>query len=530
MASRPLSRHLADLCAERAAFDPDGLAVVSGGTELTNAHLSDCIERIAAGLSDLGVTRGGTVGLLCTNRWEWLATAIAATSLGARVAAFNTFVKAWDLGHMLRHSRAEVLVTLDRFRSADYLEILASLGVGQPDEGLAPMPDLRDVVVIGPEAGGARAFEDLLASRDRAPERSTSALDVGFLLYTSGSSARPKAVPLQHCAMIENGFEIGERMGLEPGDRVFVPVPLFWAYGASNALVATLTHGATLVLQEAFEPAEAIELIERHRCTAAYLLPNIARGLLAADGFERERVGTLRTGLTLGSPDEVRTIAETLGVAGICNIYGQTETYGNCCVTPTEWPLERRCESQGPPLPRVEIEIRGEDGARVEAGEVGEIHIRGYVMPGYVDAGEAADPIGADGFFASGDLGSVDAEGCLSFAARDNEMIKTGGINVAPREVEEFLATHPCVLEASVVGAEDERATEVVVAFVVARPGITAEELRDWCSERLAAYKVPARVHLVESLDRTETGKVSRRKLVERDRGRLNRQGGEKTS
>ena len=451
-------------------------------------------------------------------------TAIAAMKLGARLAAFNTFVKAWDLGHMLRHSRAEVLVTLDHFRSADYLEILASLGVGRPEEGLAPMPDLREVIVLGSETDGSRNFEDLVNSEAPMPDCSISSLDIGFLLYTSGSSARPKAVPLQHCAMIENGFEIGERMGLNAGDRVFVPVPLFWAYGACNALVATVSHGAALVLQEAFDARGALDLIETHQCTAAYVMPNIARGLLAAEEYEPGRVSSLRTGLTLGSPDEVRMVAEQLGISGICNIYGQTETYGNCCVTPTEWPLERRCSNQGPPLPRVEVQIRGQDGKPVSAGEIGEIHIRGYVMPGYVDAGEAADPTGPDGFFASGDLGSLDFDGCLRFAARDNEMIKTGGINVAPREVEEFLATNPGVLEVSVVGAEDERATEAVVAFVVARPEITAQELRHWCSERLAAYKVPARIHLVDTLDRTETGKISRRKLRDRDKARLNRQ------
>jgi fatty-acyl-CoA synthase len=517
MAPRPRSRHLSDLLAEMAALAPQRPALISGDTELTYGEVETLVAKVAAGLEERGLERGGTLGLLCTNRWEWVVTTIAALRLGARVAAFNTFAKAWDLGHMLGHSGAEILVTLDAFRSADYLDVLRQLGLTGGD-GEAVAPAVHSVFTIGAETGSTASFDSLLATDGAVEAGSTSAVDVAFLLYTSGSSARPKAVPLQHYALVENGFEIGERMGLGAEDRVWASVPLFWAYGACNALMATLTHGATLVLQEAFAAPAALDLIERHRATAAYLLPNIARALLEEPGFSPERVASLRTGLTLGSPSEVRTIAADLGVEGICNIYGQTETYGNCCVTPTEWPLERRAACQGPPLPRVQVEIRGEAGAPLPPGEVGEIHVAGYVMPGYADAPAAGDPIGADGFFATGDLGSLDDEGCLHFASRDNEMIKTGGINVSPREVEEYLALHDAVREVTVVGAEDERAAEVVVAFVVADAGTGGEELRAWCAEGLAAYKVPARVHVVDELDRTETGKVWRRRLVERDR------------
>jgi fatty-acyl-CoA synthase len=514
--ARPKSRHLSDLLAEMAAIAPDRPAVISGETELTYGELETAVTKVAAGLEDRGLGRGGTLGLLCPNRWEWVVTAIAALRLGARVAAFNTFAKAWDLGHMLQHSDTEILVTLDRFRSADYLDTLRQLGL-PAGEGRPVAPAVRSVVAIGTGTAGTERFEALSAGDRAASPGSTSATDVAFLLYTSGSTARPKGVPMQHYALIENGFEIGERMGLAPGDRVWVSVPLFWAYGACNALMATLTHGATLVLQEAFAAGEALDLIERRRPVAAYLLPNIARALLEDPGFAPERVASLRTGLTLGSPTDLKMIAGDLGIAGICNIYGQTETYGNCCVTPTEWPLERRAGSQGPPLPRVTVEIRDEAGSPLPPDEVGEINVSGYVTPGYVDAPDLADPIGADGFFATGDLGSLDRDGCLHFAARDNEMIKTAGINVSPLEVEEYLTLNGGVREVCVVGVEDERATEVVVAFAVVEDGTSEGELRAWCAEGLAAYKVPARIHVVKELDRTETGKVSRRRMIERD-------------
>ena len=211
--------------------------------------------------------------------------------------------------------------------------------------------------------GGAEwfAYEEIRAAAaplvSIAPGDGASAADDALILYTSGSSARPKAVRLQHYAIIENGFNIGERMGLGPEDRVLLAPPLFWAYGACNALPATLSHGAALVLQERFAAGEWIGLVERHRCTAAYTLPSITGAVLRHPEFAPERVASLRTGLMIGSPEEVRIAAERLGAAEICNIYGSTETYGNCCVTPHDWRLDRRMEGQGPPLPGMRLRV-----------------------------------------------------------------------------------------------------------------------------------------------------------------------------
>jgi len=530
LASRPRSRHLADLVGELAAADSAATAVVDAAGELTYGELDARVEALAMALTGLGLGRGGTLGLLSTNRWEWVVAALAAHRLGARVAAFNTFAKAWDLRYMLSHSGAEVLVAVDAFRSRDYRQVLLELIPGLTEEGWeAPeFERLREVVVIGDrgELAGARQFDELLgAGAGLAPEARaeapwTSAGDQAFVLYTSGSSARPKAVPLLHYGLIENGFSIGERMGLTAADRVFVAVPLFWAYGAANALQTTLTHGATMVLQQAFEPEGALDLTEEHRCTAIYTLPNMTAALLDADGFEAGRVATLRTGLTLGSQAEILRTAEALGVEGICNIYGSTETYGNCCVTPAAWPLARRAASQGPPLPGVTVRIvGGEDGAVLGPDAVGEIEVRGYLAGSYLDdVSGAGAAFGADGWFRTGDLGSLDDEGALHFHSRATEMIKTGGINVAPREVEEYIGLHPRVAAAAVVGVADEGAGEVVVAFVVpAEEGLTETDLRRFCADGIAGYKVPARVHLLDELPATDTGKLARRRLVEID-------------
>jgi fatty-acyl-CoA synthase len=526
---RPRSRHLAELVAELAQAAPAAPAVICAGATLSAAELDERVDAFAAALRTLGVGRGSTVGLLCTNRLEWLCTAFGAMRLGARVAAFNTFVKAWDLDYMLEHSGADVLVLQARFRSRDFIamvtELLPELEHGSWSS--ERYPRLRAVVAIGPGArpAGVRALEDVLADGAAAPvagAEHTSAADDAFVLYTSGSTARPKAVPLQQYAVIENGFSIGERMGLRGGDRVWISVPLFWAYGATNALPATLTHGGVLVLQPAFHPGEALELIERHQATVAYTLPNMTNALLAHPEFDARRTASLRTGLTLGSAADLERTARELAVPEICNIYGGTENYGNCCVTPADWPLERKLDCQGPPLPGVELKIADEDGTVRPPGGIGEVRVRGYVMRGYLGAPAAAEAFDQDGWYRTGDLAWLDDDGCLHFFARSTEMIKTGGINVAPTEVEQFLVGHEEVDQVAVVGVEDPQAGQAVVAFVVAAPGHAPDPagLRVWCAETIAGYKVPARIHVVDELPRTGTGKLARRELVAMDAAR----------
>jgi fatty-acyl-CoA synthase len=528
---RPRSRHLAELVAEFAARAPDAPAVMWDAGSMSAAQLDSEVGRFAAGLRSLGVRRGATVGLLCTNRVEWLCAAFGAMRLGARVAAYNTFVKAWDLDYMLLHSGAEVLITETRFRSVDFLatvgELLGELQHAQWSSDRYPR--LRAVVAIGhgDRAPGIRALEDVLRDGAGAPAAEpehTSAADDAFVLYTSGSTSRPKAVPLAHYAVIENGFAIGERMGLGATDRVWISVPLFWAYGAVNALPATLTHGAAMVLQPAFEAGAALSLIEDRQATAAYTLPNMTNSLLADPGFERSRTASLRTGLTLGSAADLRRAAEELAIPSICNIYGGTENYGNCCVTPSDWPLERKLDCQGPPLPGVTLRIVDEDGAVAPAGAVGEVQVRGYVMRGYLGAPEStAAAFDDEGWYRSGDLGQLDEDGCMHFVARSTEMIKTNGINVAPSEVEEFLAGHEEVAEVAVVGVDDAQAGQAVVAFVVATTGsdLRAPALRGWCQQRIARFKVPARIHVVDALPKTDTGKLARRDLVAMDSERI---------
>ncbi len=530
----PYSRTLFDLLCEAAQQAPGHEAVVSAGERLSYGELRERAARVAAALAGLGIARGVPVGLLANNRAEWVAVCFGAAALGAPLVAFNTWVKTWDLEYLLEHSRIRALVTLARLGRQDYLaslrELVPELWEQPPGQWRSRRyPHLRDVIVIddaaAPGPAGARAYGGWLGEAPRpfeplAPGAGPTATDPAFVLYTSGSTARPKAVPLLHYAAIENGFNIGERQGYTPAERVLLSPPLFWSYGSANAMMATMTHRATLVLQPEHDPGESLRLIESERCTAIYTLPNITHALVSHPDFDPLRTRTLRTGLTIGSEEQVRQAALVLGAAAMCNVYGSTEVYGNCCVTPHDLPLEVRATCQGPPLPGVTVRaVHPQTRRPVAVGEAGELEVRGYVTPGYADNPEEnARAFTADGYFRSGDMGWLDERGYVHFFTRANEMIKTGGINVSPLEVEAFLAGHPAVLHVAVVGAPDAVRGEAVWAYVVPRPGqaLAPEELIAHCRAHMASYKAPAHIELCDSLPLTDTGKLARKELKRR--------------
>ena len=525
----------ATLCAllhAAAQAEPDRPALIAGPDRWTYGRLATETEAAARALRSLGVGEGDTVALLAPNRAEWIPTALGAMQCGARVAAFHTWVKAYDLDHLLRASAASVLVLVDKVRSND---LMGELGTLLPElRSQAPgqwrsvrYPDLRHVVVVGDDVPpGATAWKRSRAGRptDAAGDEKWPGFDQhradlpAFVLYTSGSTRYPKAVPLSHRGLIVNGFHIGERMGLTPEDRVWLTSPLFWSFGAANALMAVLTHRACLVLQEQFIPEEAVRLMATEGVTAAYLLPSIADALAAQVGEQVKAVDTLRTGLMIGRPDELRRVVDDLGIGGICNVYGSTETYGNCCVTPHDAPLDDRLSGQGPPLPGNEVRaVAPATLTPLPAGVAGELQVRGRVMPGYLDDPAAtARVMTPDGWYRTGDRGVIRDDGSVQFISRLDDMIKTSGINVSPAEVESFLTAHPLVAEAVVVGALHRSRGQVPVAFVVpASTELTVEDVAAFCRGGIAGYKVPYAMKLVTRLPRTGTGKVRRRDLIE---------------
>ena len=525
----PYSRTMFDLLCEQAERYSDRVAVICDDTRITYSDLHDRAARVAAGLRSLGLGRHDRVGLLLNNRTEWLEIFFGTAAIGAVLVPFSTWSKRRELEFLFRDSRIKALFSAQRLGDQDFAKDIAGLVPALSAEAPGTwrdeqFPMLESVVFIGSTSvAGALSYDMFRTSASPmaiAPPPGDGARtgDPALILYTSGSTSYPKAVPLCHGAIIENGFNIGERQGLTIDDRVLLSPPLFWSYGSANAMSATLTHGATLVLQGRFEAGEALDLIERHQCTALYTMPGMTSAMLMHPAFRAERTRSLRTGVTIGTPQDVASVAEALGAREICNVYGQTESYGNCCVTWHHWPLERRMHVQGPPLPGVHVRIVDEtSGLPVEPGVAGQIEVKGNLTPGYdgASAQNNATAFTADGYFRTGDLGLLTPEGDLQFLARTTEMIKRAGINIAPAEVEEVLRHHSGVAEAAVVGIPDPDKGEIVLAFVVAKPGVelTEEILRNHCRTEAASYKTPDRVELCAKLPTTATGKLLRSEL-----------------
>ena len=513
---------------------PEQEAVVWPPQRLTYAALYAQATAVASGLWDVGIRPGEPVALLVSNRPEWVTTAFGCALIGAPVVALSTWSRRLELEYALDHSQAVGLVTLDRFLGADYQAMLREI---IPEATRSPpgqivdrrLPALRELIVLGqPSLAAARSFHEVLArgrGLDPAVVHAASAgvqpTDLLYVLYTSGSTARPKGVTLAHAACLENGFHIGERQHLTGTDRLWLAVPLCWSFAAANALMALLTHGGTVVLQERFDAEAAVRLIAAERCTIYYGMSHMAQAMLETPAWGHYDTRSLRTGLTIGTPEEIALTMHGLGVHQICNVYGTTETYGNATVTDASEPEAVRLQSQGTPLPGMRLRIiHPHTRAVLPPGEIGEILVAGRVTPGYYrDPEHNARAFDAEGSFLTGDLGMLDAAGRLHFRGRLKDLIKSGGINISPLEVEAYVMTHPKVQYAAVVGLPDAVKGEVPVAAVELRAGeaATAEEIRSFCRGHIASYKVPVQVVFLrpDEFPRTNTGKVQKTELRE---------------
>jgi len=393
----PERRTVGALLAHLAQAIPQQEAVVFPPLRLPYAALYAQATVVAGGLWRLGLRPGEPVALLMSNRPEWITVALGCALIGVPVVAISTWSRRVELAYVLDHSQAVALVTLDSFLGADYQALLTEIvpEVGQHPPGqlhAARLPALREIIILGqPVLAAARGFDEVLTlggTMDPAVVHDVSARvqprDILYVLYTSGSTARPKGVTLTHAGCLENGFNIGERQHLTRADRLWLAVPLFWSFAAANALMALITHGGTVVLQERFDPEDAVQLIAAERCTVYYGMSHMAQAMLKTPTWRRAAPQSLRTGLTIGTPDEMGLTMHGLGVREICNVYGATETYGNATVTDAHESEALRLHSQGKPLPGMQLRIvHPETRAVLPPGEVGEILVAGYVTPGY---------------------------------------------------------------------------------------------------------------------------------------------------
>ncbi len=523
----PASQTIPALLDAQAAAFADREAVVAGAERISYRSLRVQVRTAAKAFWALGVRRGSHVAILMDNRPAWIVAFLALQQIGATAVGLNTWSTPREMEYALVHAEVDTLVAVDSFRKNNYRAMLDGM---QPWE--ERLPRLRHTVWLAsnpspapvPAAGGlswdqflARAAEVDDAQLDAATQAVTGD-DVALLLYTSGSTAAPKGILLQHRMWIENAWNIGERQHVTHEDRLWLAVSLFWSFGSVNALPNILSHGACVVLQEHFDAGEALALIERERCSILYGTPNMVLAMVEHPSRPGRRLNSLRSGAMIGTPDQLM-LAVTLGAREICNVYGLSETYGNCAVTDAGEPLALRLQSVGRPLPGVTARIcHVETGAILSAGEVGEIRVKGLLFQCYFkDPDKTRESYDANGFFCTGDLGMLDDTGHLYYRGRLKEMVKSGGINIAPVEIEETLMRHPGVRSAYVIGVPDPQLDEILVAIVIphdgARPG--ADELLQFCRKELAAYKVPARIRFATDaeLPLTSTGKLQKMKL-----------------
>lgn len=525
----PRSRTLGALVEEGAARWDEAPALHYEEATVGWRELAARVREVAAGLLALGVAPGDRVAVLFGNRPQWLHAALGAASIGAVVVPLNTWYRERELRWTVGHCGVSVVLSCDRFLNSAYAPLLGEL----VEEGA-----IRAAVIDGAPAPRTTRWEDLIAAgagADRGREviarRDAVEPDsVAFILYTSGSSAEPKGVRLEHAGLIENGVRIAARRRTRSDDRIWLGSPLFYGLGAANALPVSLTSGASLVLHDHFEAGRALAAIERHRADVYYGTGNMTRAMIDHRDYSPARVRSLERGLAGLGPDYRRLTILEFGVAEATPAYGLTESYGHVTGGWPEDPIEARIHTDGEPLPGIEIDIVDPETLRPLArGEIGLVLLDAHChTPGYHrNPEETARAILPDGRFDTGDLGLIDTDGRFVFKSRLKDVIKSGGVNVSPAEVEQLILEHPDVRSAYVVGIGDHVRGESMVAFVDAVGGVDAEGVRAFVKSRAASFKVPQHVIACreEEVPRLAGGKVAKRELVELAERQINHGG-----
>jgi fatty-acyl-CoA synthase len=520
----------------QAAADPDRDFVIYPDRDLrwTYAEFDQRVDRLAKGLLAIGIGRGDHVGIWARNVPDWLTFMFATAKIGAVLVTVNPVYKAHELAYVIKQSDMKALAIIDSFRDVDYVQILRELVPeaatqqrGHLDS--AEFPKLKSLIYMGPEKHrGFYAMPELLLLGEHMPDEPlrelTASLDADDTInmqYTSGTTGFPKGVQLTSRNILNNGFFIGERQRFTKEDRLCLPVPLFHCFGCVLGVLATLTHGGTLVMVESFDPVIVLAAVQKTRATALYGVPTMFIAELAHPMFDMFDLTSLRTGIMAGSPCPVETMRQVIDkmyASEITIAYGLTEASPVFTQTSVDDTLERKCETVGTKHPEVEVRVVDpETGEDCAPGVPGELLCRGYnIMKGYYNMPEAtANAIDKDGWLHSGDLGTIDEDGYYRITGRIKDMIIRGGENIYPREIEEFLYTMPGIEDAQVVGVPDAKYGEVVGAFIrrSANSDITEGDVQEFARARMARYKCPKHIWFVDTFPMTASGKIQKYRL-----------------
>ncbi len=523
---------------EMAVRYPANDAVVYPELELrySYAQFNALCDKVARGLLAMGMKKGDHVAIWATNVPQWLVLQFATAKIGVVLVTVNTSYKTAELEYILEQSDAKMLFLVDGFKDTDYVatvnEVVPELagavdGVVKSDK----LPFLQRVVFIGNgKPAGMTNFSVLEELADTVSAAELDAVkatldehDVINMQYTSGTTGFPKGVMLTHHNIVNNGYNIGECMRLSEKDRMCIPVPFFHCFGCVLGILAGVTHGSTIVPVVTFTPEGVLKTIAAERCTAVHGVPTMFIAELEYPGFEQYDLGSLRTGIMAGSPcpiEVMKRVIRDMNATEITIAYGQTEASPVITQTRTDDPIELRVSTVGRALPNVEVKIVDiETGASLEPGKQGELCTRGYlVMKGYYKMPEAtAAAIDSDGWLHTGDLAIMDENGYCKITGRIKNMIIRGGENIYPREIEEFLYTHPAISDVQVYGVPDRKYGEQVMAAIKLKDGVSlsADDVKAFCKGRIANYKIPYYIKFVDEYPMTASGKIQKFKLRE---------------
>lgn len=504
----------------------EDLALVSRhqGIRWTWGELDDEVDRIATGLLDRGVAKGDRVGIWAPNCAEWTVLQFATARIGAILVTINPAYRTSEVEYALNKVGCTFLVSAASFKSSNYVAMLRELG---PQK----LPMLRGMVALGSQLhDGFEPWEALRAQPDMQRLEAVAATlhqnDAINIQFTSGTTGFPKGATLTHRNILNNGHFTARTIKIGHKDRICIPVPLYHCFGMVLGNLASLTSGAAMVYPgEAYDPKLALEAVQAEGCTALYGVPTMFITILAQPDLDDYDVSTLRTGIMAGSPCPVTTMRQVMDRLNMTEVtigYGMTETSPLTTQTATDDPIEERVGTVGRVHPHAEAKIVGPDGETLPIGQQGEYCSRGYaVMLGYWDdPAKTAEAIDAEGWMHSGDLATMDANGYVRITGRIKDMIIRGGENIYPREIEEFLLTHPAIQDAQVFGVSDEKFGEEVCAWIIARAGesLGPDDVLSHCKGRIAHYKVPRHIRIVEAFAMTVTGKAQKfemRKMME---------------
>ena len=499
----------------------DALVDVTAGRRWSYAELRASVRRLATGLVRAGIGVGDRVGIWAPNRWEWVLVQYATAEIGAILVTVNPAYRARELEYALTQSGVAMVVAARNFKDTHYAALL--------DEVAPRCPHLREVVVLDSarwdELAGTQAdstaLEEIAATLD--------CHDPINIQYTSGTTGYPKAATLSHRNILNNGYLVGELLEYTAQDRICLPTPFYHCFGMVMGNLAATSHGACIVIPApSFEPAATLRAVQTERCTSLYGVPTMFIAELGLPEFGDYELDSLRTGIMAGSPCPVqvmREVIERMHMPGVSICYGMTETSPVSTQTRTDDSVERRVGTVGRVGPHLEVKVVDPAGGQtVPRGVAGEFCTRGYsVMAGYWNDPAAgrrveAGPVDADGWMHTGDLAVMDEAGYIQITGRIKDLIVRGGENISPREIEEFLHTHPDIVDGQVIGVPDARYGEEVMAVIVLRDGaapLTIEGLREFCTGRIARFKIPRYLRIVDEFPMTVTGKVRKAEMRE---------------